>query len=341
VDDQGRSGAAQEHPQRPRRRAGLGVLLRLLGPVLLVILLWRMRDRDAVLAAITSASAVPLLAAIALNALVIHLKVARWRVMLAVQGIRYGWKRAYAAFLAALYFGMVTPGHVGDALRIQYLKHDEAVGYAEGLATVVMDRLCDLYVLAAIATVGIARYSSVLGHKLALLTWLGVAVAVLGPLALLVPGLGDRLVGWVYRRMRKGKGDRPESYERFVGALRAQLGWALGWTLPLTVAAFGCNYVQGWLLGQALHLALPWFDVVCLLSIASLLALLPISISGVGVRETLFMVVFPLLGYAAASGVSFGLLVFGTIYLVNIVVGAIAWQLAPPPAEPRHEEPVR
>jgi len=49
------------------------------------------------------------------------------------------------------------------------------------------------------------------------------------------------------------------------------------------------------------------------------------------VRETLFMVVFPMLGYAAASGVSFGLLVFGTIYLVNIVVGAIAWQLAPPP----------
>jgi glycosyltransferase 2 family protein len=315
------------------RRLKASLLLRLAGPVLLAVLLWRMRDREAVLTTLGSASLLPVAGAVALNALVIHLKVARWRVMLAVRGFRYGWRRSYAAFLSALYLGMVTPGHVGDALRIQYLRHDLDMSYAEGLATVVMDRLCDLYVLAAFASVGIARYGAALGGKLGLATWAVVALAVLAPLLLLVPGLSERLVGWAYRRLRGDRADGPGAYGRFVLALRAQVGRALLATLPLTVAAFAVNYLQGWLLSRGLGVGLPIFDVVCLLSIASLLALLPISISGVGVRETLFMVVFPVLGYSAASGVSFGLAVFGSMYLVNIAVGLVAWQLAPPPTE--------
>src|ERR1044072_1222824 len=126
------------------RRRALRWALRLIGPVLLVIVIYRLPDRAAILKALGSADVWPLAAAVLLNAVNLQVKVSRWRVLLQTQGQHYSMKRAWAAYLSSSYVGMLTPGRVGDVLRVQYLRHDLGMGYAEGLATVVMDRLCDL-----------------------------------------------------------------------------------------------------------------------------------------------------------------------------------------------------
>jgi hypothetical protein len=320
------------------RRTITATLVRLIGPLLLVVVLLRIEDRGAVIDTIRSAKALPLAVAVALNLINIHLKVIRWDVLLRRRGIRYPKRRAWGAFLTSLYLGMLTPGRVGDVLRIRYLRHDLGVPYAEGLASVVMDRLCDLYVLAAFVAVGVARYSAVIAGRLAWITWGGIAVTVLAPLVLLVPGLAERVMRALFKRSLDPDGApasrRTHSAGRFLEALRDQVGPPLAITIPLTVATFVVTYVQGYLIAQALGLSISFFDVVCLLAIANLLGLLPISISGVGVRELFFSLVFPLLGYGAAAGVSFGLLVFAVIYLVIVALGFVAWQVAPPPGGP-------
>lgn len=156
-----------------------------------------------------------------------------------------------------------------------------------------------------------------------------------------MPGVAERLLGKAYAKLataRFGKGGAqpPEpqgggGLTRFLAALRSNVGPSLAVTVPLTVGAFMINYVQAWLLARAIHLDLRFFDLMCLLSIASLLGLLPISPSGVGVREVFFALAFPVLGYSAEQGVSFGLLVFTVLYLVLVVVGFVSWQVAPPP----------
>ena len=61
---------------------------------------------------------------------------------------------------------------------------------AEGLASIVMDRLCDLYVLAVFVAFGVIRYSPVIAGRLAFVTWGSLAAIVFGPLLLLIPGVG-------------------------------------------------------------------------------------------------------------------------------------------------------
>ncbi|MGK3968894.1 lysylphosphatidylglycerol synthase transmembrane domain-containing protein [Sorangium sp. So ce118] len=317
------------------RRTVVRALVRLVGPLLLAAVILRMDDRDAVLGAVASASAAPLALAAALNVLNIHLKVVRWDALLRARDIRYPLRRAWSAYLTSLYVGMLTPGRVGDVLRIRYLRHDLGVPYAEGLATVVMDRLCDLYVLAAFVAVGVARYSAVIAGRLAWLTWGGIALTVLAPLALLIPGLAERVLLAVSRRLvKEPQSAEPGAANRFLVALRAHVGRGLLFTLPVTVATFVVNFVQGYLIAQALGVPLSLFDVTCLLAIANLLGLLPISIAGVGVRELFFSLVFPSLGFSAEHGVSFGLLVFAVIYLVVVALGFVSWQVAPPPSAP-------
>ncbi|WP_437966222.1 lysylphosphatidylglycerol synthase transmembrane domain-containing protein [Sorangium sp. So ce260] len=323
------------------RRTVLRALVRLIGPLLLVLVVVRMDDRDAVLGAVASASAAPLALAAVLNVLNIHLKVVRWDALLRARGIVYPLRRAWSAYLTSLYVGMLTPGRVGDVLRIRYLRHDLGVPYAEGLATVVMDRLCDLYVLAAFVAVGVARYSAVIAGQLAWLTWGGIALTVLAPLVLLIPGLAERILLAVSRKIAKEPADgaEPGAASRFLVALRAHVGRGLLFTLPVTVATFVVNFFQGYLIARALGISLSLFDVTCLLAIANLLGLLPISIAGVGVRELFFSLVFPTLGFTAEHGVSFGLLVFAVIYLNVVALGFVSWQLAPPPTAPAPPTP--
>ncbi|WP_437974651.1 lysylphosphatidylglycerol synthase transmembrane domain-containing protein [Sorangium sp. So ce295] len=322
-------------------RAALRALVRLIGPLLLVLVVVRMDDRDAVLGAVVSASAGPLALAAALNVLNIHLKVVRWDALLRARGIVYPLRRAWSAYATSLYVGMLTPGRVGDLLRIRYLRHDLGVPYAEGLATVVMDRLCDLYVLAAFVAVGVARYSAVIAGRLAWLTWGGIALTVLAPLVLLIPGLAERLLLAFSRKLAKDPSEsaEPGAASRFLVALRAHVGRGLLFTLPVTVATFVVNFAQGYLIARALGVPLSLFDVTCLLAIANLLGLLPISIAGVGVREFFFSLVFPSLGFTAEHGVSFGLLIFAVIYLIVVAVGFVSWQLAPPPTSPAPSTP--
>jgi uncharacterized membrane protein YbhN (UPF0104 family) len=312
------------------RRGLARALVRLVGPALLVLVVLRTPDPGAIVRTVAGASAWPLLLAVAVNVLNIHLKVVRWQAILRVRGIHYGTGRAWLAFLTSLYLGMLTPGRVGDVLRAQYLRRDLDVPYAEGVASVVVDRLCDLYVLVVFVAVGAVRYAPVLAGRLAWVTWAGVAATVLGPLVLLVPGVADAVLGRAFARLSPEGG--AAGWARFLEAVRAQVGRPLLFTLPVTVATFVVNYAQGWLIARAIGLPMTILDATCLLAIASLLGLLPISVSGFGVRELFFSLAFPMLGFTAADGVTFGLLVFFVIYLVIVAIGFVSWQIAPPPA---------
>jgi uncharacterized membrane protein YbhN (UPF0104 family) len=310
-------------------------LVRLVGPALLVAVIARTPNRGAIAHAVASASFWPLALAVLLNVVNIHLKVIRWQVILRARGIAYGTKRAWASFLTSLYLGMLTPGRVGDVLRAQYLKHEVGAPYAEGVASVVVDRLCDLYVLAVFVAVGAVRYAPVLAGSLAYVTWAGVAATVLGPLLLLVPGVAEAVLGRAFAKLSPDGGGG--GFTRFLEATRANVGRPLLFTIPLTVFTFAVNYAQGWLIAHAIGLDMSLLDATCLLAIASLLGLLPISVSGVGVRELFFSLAFPMIGFSATDGVTFGLVVFFVIYLVIAGIGFVSWQIAPPPSAPSGE----
>jgi uncharacterized protein (TIRG00374 family) len=321
--------AAETSSEGGSRSKLLRLAIRLVAPILLVLVIWKLGEPRRLLAALTGATLLPLGAALLLNAPVNHLRILRWRALLKRRGYDYSVRRCWTAVLPSLYLGAVTPGRVGDVLRIQYLSHDLRTPYAEGLAVTVMDRVCDLYVLAAFVAVGIAHFASVLHGELAILTWAAVAVATLAPLSLLIPGLAEKLMGRIYQRIAKGRA--AGGLERFLTALRAQVSGVLVYAVAMSVLAFLITYTQGWLIGRAIGLEIGFVDVMGLMAITSLLSFMPISLSGLGVRELFMAVAFPYLGWSAEEGIAFGLLIFASIFLVNVVVGFTAWQIKPPP----------
>ena len=314
-----------------RRLRAVRLLIRLVGPLTLVLVVLRLEDKGALSSSLKQAAWLPLVGALLLNLPVIHLKVLRWRELLAERGYSYPLDRSYAAVLSSLYLGMLTPGRVGDALRIQYVRCEIDTPYTEGLAATLMDRFCDLYVLAAVAALGMVHFAAVLRGELAFATWIAVAIAMLAPVLLLAKGPAE-LFGRLLRRFTERW---HASLDGLLTSLRALTRKGLVFAIPLTVGAFALNYAQGWLLSRAIGIDLSYVDVAALLSATSLLGLMPISISGIGVRELFLALVFPALGLQPAQGVAFGLLVFACINLATVLIGFVAWQLSPPPLEVR------
>ena len=312
-----------------RRRRLLRAGVRLIGPALVVVLLLQLQGLDAVLAALTWDDAGLLSAGIVLGALVHPLKALRWRTLLAARGRCYALSRALLSLLSAGYVGHLTPGRVGDVLRLQYLRHDLGMAYPDGLALLMIDRCCDVYVPLTVAVFAACALAPVLTGDLILVTWLGVLFMAAGPPLLFVPATAR---GTAALAMRVAPGwAAGEGLDRFFAGLRHQGPRHLAVAAVFTALAMLLHYAQAYTVAVALGLQLSFVDVVSLLAISGVLGAVPITIAGLGVRELFFALAFPQLGSSAEAGVIFGLGVFLVVHVPATALGFVSWQIAPPP----------
>jgi uncharacterized membrane protein YbhN (UPF0104 family) len=324
-----REAEAGPETARAGRRRLLRVGVRLLGPALLVVVLLRLQDLDVVLAALTWDDAGPLTAGIVLGVLAYPLKALRWRTLLAARGQRYPLLRALLSLLSAGYVGHLTPGRVGDLLRLQYLRHDLDMSYQDGLAMLMVDRCCDVYVPLMVAVFAAFALTPVLTGDLILVTWLGVLFMAGGPPLLFVPATARTAAALALRVAPGWAAD--DRFDRFFAGLRHQRPRHLAISAVYTALALVLQYTQAYTVALALDLPLSLVDVVCLLAISGVLGAVPITIAGLGVRELFFALAFPQLGSTAEAGVIFGLGVFLVVHGPATVLGFISWQIAPPP----------
>ena len=94
-----------------------------------------------------------------LNFLVLFIKSFRWRYILKNQDIFISQLEAYSIYSASAYFGIITPGRIGDFLRVFYLKKNYNIDIIRGLPSIIFDRIQDIYFLLFLFSVGIWKYN--------------------------------------------------------------------------------------------------------------------------------------------------------------------------------------
>lgn len=325
------NGSAPPGPEiaGARRRRLLRIGVRAIGPALLVVVLLQLQDLGAVLAALTWDDAGPLAAGVVLGSFAYVLKALRWRTLLAARGRRYPLSRALLSLLSAGYVGHLTPGRVGDVLRVQYLRHDLGMAYPDGLALLMIDRCCDVYVPLTVAVAAACALAPVLSSELIVVTWLGVLFMAAGPPLLFVPWTARGAAALALRVAPGWIGGA--EIDRFFAGLRHQGARHLAGAAGLSALALLLHYTQAYSVAVALDLPLSPLDVVFLLAISGVLGAVPITVAGLGVRELFFALAFPQLGGSAEAGVIFGLGMFLVVHVPATALGFISWQVAPPP----------
>jgi uncharacterized protein (TIRG00374 family) len=273
---------------------------KLLVSVALLVYLFRGVDVQRLWATVKQASWLWLTAALALYFLMLAVSTWRWSLLLQAQGVVVRQSRLLGSFLVATFFNNFLPSNIGgDVIRITDTA-PAARSRTLAATIVAVDRLLGLLALVLIAALGATITREVL-HQAATplspwLLWIGFT---LGAGVLLQAFMTPQTVSWLCRPLRR-------LHAEWVDARLARIIQTLERfrTAPVALAggALGAIAVQGILVAFYVAIAYsmripisPWHLAV-IVPVSFVVQMLPISMNGFGVRETVFVSYFAFLG---------------------------------------------
>ncbi len=252
--------------------------------------------------------------------------VLRWRILLRIQGFELPWLQATAILFISEFFTVCTPGLVGgDAMRILYLVRTAPEKKIDAALTVVMDRLAGLLSLIVLAAGVLGLRHDWLLRSVAVIRLVHVMMVLLGLSAALL------LAGILAARSRSVFAARlPEDLRAVLDALER---YGTDWKRTLaavatTLVAHGFYYLTFCCAARALtHGGVPsCADVFSIMPVVNTLVALPISLGGIGLRESLFQVLLhDLTGTPKAVGALIGTVGFCIQALWAALPGMVAF----------------
>lgn len=240
----------------------------------------------------------------------------RWQRVLVAFRARVPLPRLTSHYLAGQFVGNVLPSTIGgDVLRIA--RCSRSTGSAEtSFASVVLERLTGFVALPFLVLLGFLLRPSLLDvdHAWVALAIAGVTLLVL--VAILTVAAHPRLAG----RFRDHA-----NWMRFVGAVHQGvdnvrrrprsaldiLGSALAYQSSVVLAVM--------LIATALDIDVPLAALVAFVPAVAMVQVLPISISGLGVREGMLVLFLGPLGASNAEAIALGLLWYAAILVVSML----------------------
>jgi hypothetical protein len=258
--------------------------------------------------------------------LTILLGVARWRLVLRVQGLELPWGRAAGIAFVAQFFNAFLLGSTGgDVIKALYAARETHHKKAEAVVTVFVDRLLGLWAMLLFATVMMIPNAALLSRRQELGAPALMIVLMLGGASVVLSvafwsGLSRRFPRarhWL-RKMPKG-----ELLERSLDACR-HFGKSRGFllkTLALSLLVNVACVLQMMVLSAGLGVSISSSAWLVIVPMIFCISALPITPSGLGVRENLFvlMLAVPEIHVPKTTALSLSLLAYA---------GSLFWSLA-------------
>jgi uncharacterized protein (TIRG00374 family) len=276
---------------------------------------------------LASLKVAPLLLAAAADLVMISTNALRWQVLLKAKDIDMSLPRLVYYYLVSIFWSAFLPTSVGgDFARIVAVAG--ATGRrADAFASVVVERLMGFFVLIPICLISIPFVAGRISNARALLV-IGLAglLIFLAAYAMLLRPVArrlSRLLDPVFRLFSRFKlRERLEkAYEAIVlyrGCRRAVvLGFALSVASRL-IWVVGCYFIA-W----AFSLELPFAALLVVVPVVELARAIPISLSGLGVREAAFVALLSEFGVGENLAFAYGLVVYFVFFVFSIVGGIL------------------
>ena len=254
-----------------------------------------------------------LLAALALTLLGVVLSALRWKTVLHALGLPTRLRRVLSLYFAGQFVSNVLPTTIGgDVLRVSRLSKENG-DTPDTFASVVLERLTGWIVLPLITFLGLIVNPDLRNQGEASTIAMLTAAGTLGALALILllvdhPRLGGRFAegeGW--RRFAGAVHLGIDKLRRRPTAALEVLAVGLVYQLVLVLAALTAANSLG-MTDLGLTPLLAFFPAVLVAQV------LPIGISGLGVREGAFVLFLTPLGVPTEQAIALGLL----LYLLNL-----------------------
>jgi len=302
--------------------------LRLLGIIVFGIILWRI-DLKSLYNILRNARLEYLAGGLLLVVVILTIKSLRWRYLMQLQGIKFPPWDTFLMFSVGIFWGVLTPARVGELSKALYLtKKGYSLGKAS--ASVVYDRLIDIFVLLLIGYGSILAFLSVIEKRA---TYLVIILGLLAGIAIglfLHPRSRERLRRSLLQVLipKTGQGKLKLNIDEFFESLQNYKLRHMTYPLALTALSRFVYFSITFIFAKSLGIPISFlYNVVCV-SFSTFMAMLPISVAGLGTRDATLILLFSLMGLSKERAVGFA----ATILLMSVAAGTIgffAWLKRP------------
>ncbi|MCX6175434.1 MAG: lysylphosphatidylglycerol synthase transmembrane domain-containing protein [Ignavibacteriales bacterium] len=255
--------------------------------------------------------------------LMLLFKVLRWGTALSRQGINYSISKVFAINAITSFWGIVTPGRLGEFGKVLFLQKDN-YSFAKSSVSIIIDRLYDITILLFLGIFSLVYFFSLLDPNIGI--FVTIFILIIGCLILiyfLKKDLRDLLKKAVKFFLSK------EKYNKLAkewNIFKSDFGTVFSSTIvPMflySILAYLCYYVQIYVVALGFGVNISFIYLGLCSSLAALISLIPISIGGLGTREVVFLFLLSKVSISSETAVLISF-IDGGVFAV-IITGLLA-----------------
>jgi len=247
--------------------------------------------------------------ALLITPLLYAIRTYRWGVCLRRLGLDVSFSRLFDVVIIGLFYGLITPGKLGEFGRVYHLNASKATT----LPTIFVEKLIDISTLIILSLVTVLL---IFQDQAAMI---GLLFACIFLISIATGALVNRRV---IRLFSKIFGFTEEDIDSYIENMVLLVKHTP--TMSRVVLSTICYYMLAYVIGYFILLSLNIDTFAAItLPIIVLIGNVPITISGLGLRESVGALCFTLLGIDGMYGFSFSLILFGIITLIPGLVGYV------------------
>lgn len=250
---------------------------------------------------------------------------ARWKLLLAVQGVTASFPTLVKSMIVAVFFNNFLPSTIGgDAMRA-YDTWKMGGGKTQSVSIIFIDRLLGIFTLFMFALLALLLTS----HKVFFIPnfklWVLFAVFI-GIAAIYVLFFKAAVIS---RYLHSGNQENTGTLKRImrkvfdVFAVYNDKHGVLSITLMLSVFLQLNVIFHYYLLALSLSIDVPLGAMFIIIPVAIVVMMIPVSINAIGVRELVFVALFGLYGVSSADALAFSWMSFILITLLGVFGGIV------------------
>ncbi len=249
----------------------------------------------------------------------------RWQLLLSALSVPASIKVLVQSFSISIFFNNFLPSTIGgDAYRM-YDSYRLGAGKSRAVAVVFIDRVIGLSALLLLCLV-VSLFATDVANQIPLLRlFLLAAVAGMTVLTWIVFGSGGEILlkltnrpNKLFQLVHKILDKIYDGFSLFKGRKDVLLK-AVGLSLLLQANVV----VHCILITKALNIEIPTLAMFIIIPLSYLIMVLPISINGVGLRESIFVFFFGLFAVPNEQALAFSFISFGMILAQGVIGGII------------------
>jgi uncharacterized protein (TIRG00374 family) len=295
-------------------------LLPVVGILLLIYVLWRF-NVEKILAVFSTID--PFYAALCFLSMPLFLIVItfEWQLILKQQNIHVSFTYSLKNNLIGYFYGFITPGGFGNYLRSLYLKQESNTPLPKCISNIITFNTVDLITLFIFSSIGGLFLLGQFPYLFILSIFLLVSLTAIFVFFLRQKKskqLFEKLIKTqIFQTIQRYMDDPIETFYEDLPSFK-------NLRLPFLISFIGwfVFFSELYLIAQLFGIHVPYLTLFFMLAIAATIAAVPVSLSGLGIRDAALVGLLSLYNVSPENSISFTLFWFTVFWVTPSIIGA-------------------